>query len=111
MNDDQAHKIGVNEAMFRQVNERIEDLATTFALQDRPLELICECGDASCTEQITIAIDTYEAIRKDPTLFVVYPKHEIPDVEEIVEQRSGYDVIRKHEGEPARLARETDSRH
>lgn len=109
--DERGRKIGINEAMFRSVNERIEDLATTFELQDRPLELICECGDASCTQQITMTITTYEAIRKDPTLFAVYPKHEIPDVEDIVEQRDGYDVIRKHEGEPARVARATDTRH
>jgi hypothetical protein len=109
--DERAHKIGRNEAMFREVNERIEDLAETFGLGGRPLELICECGDASCTQQITMTIADYEALRKDPTLFAVYPGHEIPDVESIVERRDGYDVIRKREGEPARVARETHSRH
>ena len=107
---ERGRKIGQNEAMFRDVNERIEDLAETFGLRDRPLELICECGDVSCTQQIRMTIAEYEALRKDPTLFAVYPGHEIPDVESIVEQRDGFDVIRKHEGEPTRVARETHPR-
>lgn len=109
--DERAHKIGVNEAMFREVNERIESLASTFGLTERPLDLICECGDPSCSQQITMTIAEYEALRKDPTLFAVYPGHEIDDVERIVERRGGYDVIRKHEGEPARIARDTHTRH
>jgi hypothetical protein len=109
--DERARKIGANEAMFREVNERIEDLAETFGLRDRPLDLICECGDASCTQHITMRIGEYEALRKDPTLFTVYPGHEMPNVERVVEQRDAYDVIRKHEGEPARIARDTHTRH
>ena len=111
MDNERARRIGVNEAMFRDVNERIEDLAGTFGLQERPLELICECGDVSCAQQIRMTVAEYEALRKDPTLFAVYPGHEIPDVEGIVERRDGFDVIRKYEGEPARIARETHSRH
>ena len=71
---------------------------------------ICECGDASCTQQITMTTGEYAALRQDPTLFAMYPGHEIPDVDRIVEQRDGYDVIRKHEGEAARVARDTQTR-
>jgi hypothetical protein len=110
VDDECARKIGRNEAMFREVNERIEDVAETFGLGDGPLELICECGDASCARQITMTTAEYEAMRKDPTLFAVYPGHENADVGLIVERRDGYDVIRKHEGEPARVARETHTR-
>lgn len=108
--DERAHKIGVNEAMFREVNERIEDLAETFGLEGQPLDLICECGDVSCAQQITMTTTEYEALRKDPTLFAVYPGHEIDDVEDVVEKHERYDVVRKREGEPARVARETDTR-
>jgi len=41
-------RIGLNEAVFREVNERIEDLAETFDLRTQSLDLICECGDAAC---------------------------------------------------------------
>jgi hypothetical protein len=110
MDDERARKVGANEAMFREVNERIEDLAETFGLGGRPLDLICECGDVSCTQQIAMTSAEYQAMRKDPRLFAVYPEHEIADLEDVVEKRDGYDVIRKREGEPARIARETHRR-
>ena len=108
--DERARRIGANEAMFREVNERIEDLAETFGLGDRPLDLICECGKASCSQQIRMTSGEYEALRKDPTLFAVYPGHEVGDVEDVIDRRDGYDVIRKREGEPARIARDTHRR-
>ena len=48
---DRAERVGLNEAVFREVNERIEDLAEKLDLEDRPLDLVCECGDANCVEQ------------------------------------------------------------
>jgi hypothetical protein len=109
--DERGRRIGVNEAMFREVNERIGDLAESFGLRDRPLDLICECGDVACAQQIRMPSAEYTELRQDPTLFAVYPGHEISDVEHLVEKRDGYDVIRKRQGEPARIARETDTRH
>ena len=47
-------RIGLNEAVFREVNERIEDLAETFDLRTQSLDLICECGDAACVERISM---------------------------------------------------------
>lgn len=108
--DERGHKIGVNEAMFREVNERIEGLADSFGLDDQPLGLICECGDVSCAQQIRMTRHEYEALRKEPTFFAVFPGHEIPEVEAIVDRRDGYYVIRKREGEPARVARDTHTR-
>lgn len=108
--DERAHKIGMNEAVFREVNERIEDLAQTFGLGDRQLDLVCECGSASCTQQITMSAREYESMREDGTLFAIYPGHEAPDVEDVVAKHGGYDVVRKHEGDPAELAKSTDRR-
>jgi len=34
----------------------------------------------------------------------------VPNVEEVVESRSGYDVVRKFEGAPADIAEKTDPR-
>jgi hypothetical protein len=108
--DDRARRIGLNEAVFRDVNERIDELAQTFRLQDQPLELVCECGNASCTQQIRVSRSEYEALRSDHALFAIYPGHEAPDVEGVVDKREGYDVVRKRRGEPTRLAEQTDPR-
>ena len=103
-------RIGMNEAVFRAVNERIEEVAQTFQLTSEPLDLICECGNASCVERITLSRDEYEAIRSDPHYFAVAPGHAAPEVEEVVEKRSGHDVVRKYKGVPEKIARETDRR-
>ena len=108
--DERQRRIGLNEAVFRDVNERIEELAETFGLGDRSLDLVCECGDATCTQRIAMSVAEYEEMRSDATLFPIYPDHNAPDVETIVDRRNGYDVVRKHEAEPANLARETDPR-
>jgi hypothetical protein len=103
-------RIGMNEAVFRDVNERIQDVATAFNLTTEPLDLICECGDAACVERISLTRDAYEAIRADSELFAVATGHVAPDVEEVVDQRSGYDVVRKFKGVPAEIAQKTDPR-
>jgi hypothetical protein len=108
--DERARKIGENEALYRAVNERIEGLSAAFGPMTDSMTVVCECGDGSCAEQIEVAIDDYERIRGDATLFIVRPGHEMPDVEDVVEQNEGYDVVRKHEGDAADLARELDPR-
>jgi hypothetical protein len=103
-------RIGLNEAVFREVNERIEDLADRFALTDEPLDLVCECGDADCVRRISMTRAEYEQLRSDPQQFAVHPGHEYPEVEEVVERRSGYDIVAKNKGIPERIAERTDPR-
>jgi hypothetical protein len=107
---DRHERIGLNEAAFREVNERINDLAEGFGLDDQPLDLVCECGDPTCVERISMSRAEYEGLRADPTHFAVFPGHDAADVEDVVGQQNGYHVVRKHEGEPADIARETDPR-
>jgi hypothetical protein len=103
-------RIGMNEAVFRDVNERIQDVASTFNLTSEPLDLICECGDAACVERITLSREEYEQIRADSHLFAVATGHVAPDVEEVVESRAGYEIVRKFKGAPAKIAQQTDPR-
>jgi hypothetical protein len=105
-----ARRIGLNEAVFRAVNEEIESLAERFQLTNEALDLICECGDATCAKRIHLGRSEYVALRKDPRTFAVVPGHEIPDVEMIVEEGKGYVVVQKKSGEPAAIAEATDPR-
>jgi hypothetical protein len=103
-------RIGMNEAVFREVNERIQEVASTFDLTSETLDMICECGDAECVARISLSREEYEAIRADPELFAVSTGHVAPDVEELVEHHERYDVVRKCEGTPAKIAHKTDPR-
>ncbi|SRR2546425_12485943 len=103
-------RIALNEAVFREVNERIEDLAEAFDLKSQPLDLVCECGDAKCVERISMAHPEYERVRSDPHLFAVYPGHEVADIEDLVEKRKGYHIVAKTEGVAERIAERTDPR-
>jgi hypothetical protein len=108
--DEQKRRIGVNEAVFREANERIEDLNEAFATVTDELVLVCECGDGECMEKISLTREEYEELRADPTQFAVVPGHEKPTVEEVVARRKGYDVVRKVDGIPRRIAELTDPR-
>ena len=103
-------RIGLNEAVFREVNERIEALAETFDLKTQSLDIICECGDHACAERISMMHAEYKELRSDAHQFAVHPGHEYPDVETVVARLKGYDIVRKGKGVPAQIAEQTDPR-
>ena len=92
------------------MNERIERVSTSLQATTESFSILCECGDASCTEQLEVSLRDYERIRRDPTLFFVRSGHEDPDVEQVVEQTENYDVVCKNAGEAAEIARKLDPR-
>ena len=109
--DDAQRRKAANEAVFREVNERIESLQRRFALaDDEPLRLVCECDRIDCSERVEIAVDLYERTRSDSALFFVRPGHEDSSVESVVDSGGGYLIVRKHPGEPQQVAAETDPR-
>jgi hypothetical protein len=100
-----------NEAVFRNVNERIQRLQHSFALAERePLQMICECDQLDCMTRITVEVDVYEQVRSHPAQFLVQGGHEDPTVEEVVSVKPGYTIVRKKKGDPQDVAVETDPR-
>src|SRR5712691_6973405 len=102
-------RIGLNEVVFREVNERIEDVADASGLASHQLDLVCECGDRGCVQRISMSRQEYELVRSASNHFAVFPGHEYLDVERIVERRAGYDVVAKVAG-AEQIAEETDPR-
>jgi hypothetical protein len=107
--DERSRRIGQNEAVFREVNERIERLTRESQSADEPLAILCECGDEGCRERIELTVSEYERLRSDPTHFAVVPGHAEGDVETVVERLEGYNVVAK-DGVPARIAEDRDPR-
>jgi hypothetical protein len=99
-----------NEILFRDVNERLKGVSEGFGDVLPEFEIICECGEAVCTQRISLTLDQYEQLRADGTQFAVRPGHEALDIETIVEDHGGYLVVKKAPGRAATLARESDPR-
>lgn len=111
MTDERTKKVARNQAMYRQVNERIEDINDAFGQISGEFVVVCECADRMCAEQISMSREAYERTRANSTQFILRPGHQAADVEETVATEADYVVVEKHEGEPARLAKKTDRRH
>ena len=67
-----------NEAIFREVNERIAQLGQSAQAwsPDGVVEFLCECGvDGGCGERIRMPLEVYEAVRGQDDRFAVRPGH------------------------------------
>jgi hypothetical protein len=107
---ERVRRVGLNEALFREVNERLVALVEANRPDPGPLAVLCECGNADCDDRIQLDGSAYERVRSDPLLFVVLTGHELPDVEDVVEREAGYNVVRKRGPEAEKLAERTNPR-
>jgi hypothetical protein len=106
-------RLAGNEALFREVNERVAEIATHFVeveTRGERVNFACECGRATCAEPIAMTLDEYEALRAESTHFAVVPEHEQPEIEIVVERHPTYFVVQKREPDAQEVARETDPR-
>jgi hypothetical protein len=110
--DERARRIGLNEALFRQVNEKIQEVGERLgSTEEEPAhELLCECGNSNCTEQVSISPEAYQRIRSDPALFFIVPGHDVPEVEVVMAEAASYQIVRKRPGTPEDIAEATDPR-
>jgi hypothetical protein len=99
-----------NQALFRAVNEHLEDLAHSFEQIAGPgTAFACECASLECIDRISMSVDEYEALRRHRNGFAVLPGHVVPEVEEVVSENERYVVVAKI-GEGAEIAAATSPR-
>ena len=107
--DSRQQRVAKNEALFRRVNERIEEINEALA-GDSESDFLCECGDDDCTSPVSLTLSEYEEVRRDPTHFLIAHGHEVVDVEKVIRETDRYAVVKKFAGEAERIAVETDPR-
>jgi hypothetical protein len=119
-----AERIGRNDAIFREANERIADVADDAELEESA-PFLCECADQNCTEIVRMSAHAYAAIRADPRRFLNVPGHQASAQGwgQVVEEHDGYVVVEKigpagevaerleGEPDPATAAPDLDDRH
>ena len=96
--DLQRERAARNQGLFREVNDQIDKLNGKLGAEGTVPSgslYLCECLDTNCTEAIHLTHDEYRRVRRDPTEFIVIPGHLDDQVEEIVETRPGWLVVRK----------------
>ena len=105
-------RLAENEALFREVNERVTEVATLYIETEthRAVDFTCECGRVDCSETMMLTIAEYEAIRAHSTYFGVVPQHEQPEIESVIERHPSYFVVEKRQEDAEEVARETDPR-
>lgn len=108
--DERGKRVGKNEVLFREVNERLRDLGESFSLVTEEAEFVCECANTTCVERVHMSLSSYEEIRSDPKRFFVVKGHEILEYEKVVADDSGYFVVEKLPGGPAGIAIRDDPR-
>jgi hypothetical protein len=104
----QEKRLALNEALFRDVNERIREISDTFGQKDATYDFLCECSDPGCAEKVVLTPAEYEYVRADSTRFVVAKGHAMPEVESVVERAKDHVVVEK-EGAAADVAVHLDT--
>ena len=94
--DSRAARIGQNQALYREVNERVREINEAF--DALPVgDWICECANDECFETIEMTHEEYEAVRAGEKRFFVKPDdaHLVPEAEVVVERHDRYWVVEK----------------
>lgn len=104
-------RIALNQATFREANERINAAAGVYAV-DIPVPFICECADPTCAEIVLLALSQYEEIRADSRHFLNVPGHQAAaqGAAAVVAEREGY-VIAEKTGHAGEIAEALDQRN
>ena len=102
--DPRSQRAGENEAAFRAVNERVEQLT-----ECAEGEFVCECVRLDCAERLIVPVEEYERARSHGDRFIVAAGHEDRRFERVIDQGRGWLVVEKI-GEAGQVAEETDPR-
>jgi hypothetical protein len=86
-----------NQALFRNVNARIEEVNRLFDVFTPFASWTCECWQIACIERIDMTLEEYAAVREKPTTFAVYASddHFEPRVEDVLQRHERYWVVEK----------------
>ena len=92
---DREERLALNEALFREMNERVESGVVATGGEDEPFVVVCECGNIDCLERMRLTAAEYDAAHAHPAQFVVVDGHVASDVEDVVARHDRYIVVRK----------------
>ena len=108
MSDDEK-RAALNQAVARDANETVDDLAGAWDPPADPIDIHCECARTDCRETLRVSVAEYESVRDDPRHFLVVPEHVDERIDRVIGSVRSYALVEKV-GEAASVAEETDPR-
>ncbi len=96
-----AERLALNEARFRDVNERLAADVRELVGAGEGIAFVCECSTAACRDAISLTLEQYRGVRSDDLCFAVVPGHEVEEIEAVVGEYDGFRVVRKLQGQDA----------
>ncbi len=101
-------RFAANQTVFRRSNERLS--LQRNGLASVPRAYVCECGNDSCSDFVSLLPAEYEHVRSNSTWFLIARDHEIlaDGSERIVETHEQYQVAEKS-GAAGALAESLDT--
>jgi hypothetical protein len=108
MSGELQERLGANESVFREINEAIER-GQWPGDEAHEVGFRCECARLGCNRMLELPVSAYEKVRAHPRRFIIVPGHQVPDIETVVEEFSGYAVVEKR-GAAGERAERSDPR-
>ena len=106
MTDDaRIRRLAANEAIARQVNEQVEQVAERSRRDGEPLEILCECSLSECTQRLHVPLADYAGVRKHDARFMLVDDHIVEEIEKRVGAVGDATVVEKL-GESREVAEE-----
>src|SRR5438132_12335984 len=108
---DSWQRVGVeNEAHVRDRNEWTRAAHDEAGIEHVWEIYLCECGDAGCSDPITLTRAEYELVRAESTHFALATNHENPELDLVDAEHERYTVVEKWFREAASITYATDPR-
>jgi hypothetical protein len=89
-------RLAQNEALFREVNERVRSLEAGQHERGADFdEFFCECPNLDCTIRVKLTRGEYESARAESKRFIICPGHQRQDLERILLATARYFLVEK----------------
>jgi hypothetical protein len=88
-------RLADNEALFREVNERVNEQADGHGNDSHVYAYFCECSRTDCIERVHHTSAEYELIRADGARFILVAGHQIDEIENVVARLDASVVVEK----------------
>lgn len=108
-------RMAENEVYFRTQNEKLQksiDEVNEIAkeVSENQLEFgndtflfRCECSNEDCDDRIEVTLNEYKKAHEKRNTFLIRKGHQVPEIETIAKERSGYYLVTKNIDLPAKV--------